>query len=663
MASYQQGNVQSGDTAIGTALALERACSLWLFQIGLADDYVQGVIGPHLGAHRALALYGLLLREPEAVDWATHPLETLTVMATPHLRVFEHWFESALPSGAELALEIADRARRHRFFSTLPLGGRLLALRWVLEAPETALDAQVLLQRQNILTRYPQFADYAKQVRRLRAELTKDLLVADSPKAAHEQADKLAQIAHLSQLQETVMRQIAVQRDAADMVFPPLRSTHEVQAALPPRTALLVFYNTSHETYAFLMAKARYSTWKLESVPVLDKKLSAMLKTIGNYDANHEILESQLNSDNWRRAARDLTDALMAGNSKLNLGENIDELVIVPDGPLWYLPFEALQIPAHPNDKNKNDTVSLITRVRVRYLPTMGLAVPDGRDRTQDGEVGIVLGKMYPREDPQAIQAEFDHLKKIVPHAEAMKAPLPAASPLYASLFDSLVVFDEITGGDRGLYEWNPVPLDRVRNSGTLLQWFSLPWKSPTTLILPGFRTPAESALRQITTTTGNEMFLNLCGLMSTGARTVLVSRWRTGGETSYDLVREFIQELPYGSAADAWQRSVEMLMQTPLDMSREPRIKRAAPREQAAGDSTTGQNPFFWAGYLLADTGWSPARADQQAAAPLLVRPQLPPQAAAPQPMPPPALPPQAALPQAAPPQALPQPPAAGKL
>jgi hypothetical protein len=243
---------------------------------------------------------------------------------------------------------------------------------------------------------------------------------------------------------------------------------------------------------------------------------------------------------------------------------------------------------------------------------------------------------MYPRDEPVAVQTEFDQLKKILPHAEALKSPLPAASPLYASLYDGIVVFDEVNGGvnsEKGHYEWNPIPLDRVKNVGTLSQWFSLPWKSPTTFILPGFRTPAESALRQVTAGTGNDMFLSLCGLMSTGSRTILISRWRTGGETSYDLVRQFVQELPYSSASDAWQRSVQMLIQTPLDLNREPRVKRAAAGGMAPA---TGQNPFFWAGYLLADTGWSPPKAEQPQAAPIIVRPQIPP----PLPAPPPVLP-----------------------
>ncbi len=77
-------------------------------------------------------------------------------LSTPHSAVYEHWFENTLDSGMELGLEVADRTRRHRFFSTLPLGGRLLSLRWVLESPIAGLDKQSQLERQSLLTKFPE---------------------------------------------------------------------------------------------------------------------------------------------------------------------------------------------------------------------------------------------------------------------------------------------------------------------------------------------------------------------------------------------------------------------------------------------------------------------------------------------------------------------------
>ena len=91
--------------------------------------------------------------------------------------------------------------------------------------------------------------------------------------------------------------------------------------------------------------------------------------------------------------------------------------------------------------------------------------------------------------------------------------------------------------------------------------------------MLPGFHTPAEHALSDKEKHAGGmDVFLSTCGLMATGSRTILLSRWRTGGKTSFDLTREFAQELPQTSAAQAWQRSVLLCTETPLVPDQEPR-------------------------------------------------------------------------------------------
>jgi hypothetical protein len=92
--------------------------------------------------------------------------------------------------------------------------------------------------------------------------------------------------------------------------------------------------------------------------------------------------------------------------------------------------------------------------------------------------------------------------------------------------------------------------------------------------------------------------------MMSTGTRTMLLSRWRTGGQSSIDLVREFAQELPHTSPADAWQRAVQLEMDSRLNPDAEPRVKKAA-----AGDVPKAEHPFFWAGYMLLDGGVPPEK------------------------------------------------------
>jgi hypothetical protein len=82
----------------------------------------------------------------------------------------------------------------------------------------------------------------------------------------------------------------------------------------------------------------------------------------------------------------------------------------------------------------------------------------------------------------------------------------------------------------------------------------------------------------------------------------VLLSRWRTGGQTSYDLMREFAQELPHTTAADSWRRSVQLAMHSEIDPEKEPRIE-----EFEAAEGLKAEHPFFWSGYLLVDTGATP--------------------------------------------------------
>jgi hypothetical protein len=86
---------------------------------------------------------------------------------------------------------------------------------------------------------------------------------------------------------------------------------------------------------------------------------------------------------------------------------------------------------------------------------------------------------------------------------------------------------------------------------------------------------------------------------MANGARTILLTRWRTGGRTNFELVREFVQELPQIPATEAWQRACLLARESPLDASREPRLKKS----DDAAAPPTADHPFFWAGYLLVDS------------------------------------------------------------
>jgi len=611
---FQQKRIVEGDAALAAAMSFMRQGSHWLFHITLADGlFTSGSATPRV----AMDLYNHVLRDPEPADWASNPMESLAVLTTPHPGPIERWFEVALERKEhERALEIADVARRHRFFSSLAFGGRLQSLRWILEGPAEVLDQQSQLLRRDLLGRYAAFNQLAQQARTLRAQLKAMPLVVDDPAAAKQQREALEELASISVQQEAVLRRMAVGREPARLVFPPLRKTQEVQQSLPAGHALLTFFATSRYLYGFLMNNQRYAYWQVGSPATLSRQIVGLLREMGHFQENRELTLKDLAEKQWKQSAQEVLKLLLEG-SDADFTQKFESLVIVPDGVLWFLPFEALQVDIG------GQTRPLISRFQIRYAPTVSLAVPTGRNRSPAGNTAVVVGRLFPRDNDSVAQAAFERLAKEVPGAVALKSPAPAPSAVYSTTFDRLVVLDDLNLVNAGPYEWSPVPLDRGKVGNALGDWFGLPWGGPQEIILPGYHTAAEDALKQVdAASAGQEVFLSVCGLMSSGARTLLLSRWRTGGDTSFQLVHEFVKELPKTSPADAWRRSVFLTAGAPLNLDAEPRIKRtvAAPPPRA-------DHPFFWSGYLLIDSGMEPPKppAGAEEAAPKLPQPGQP--------------------------------------
>ena len=598
MLNYRKGNSAEGDKLMSAAMQFYSSGSKWLFQIGLADSLYLSQTAD-IAPRAATQMYEILLRAPTAADWGMNPLECLAVLLTPHPGPFERWFEAALKRTGEFdeSVEIADRARRHRFYSALPLGGRLLSLRWILEGPDEQLDKLALLQRQDLLARYDGYSKLADEAKKIREVLIREPLVAADQEEFKSQSALLAKLTKIGQAQEAILREIAVRREPAQTAFPPIRKTKDIQAAIPKGHLLLVFFSTSRNTYAFLYSNEKYARWQITAPGELQIRMANLFKAMGQVDPNRELTFSQLQDKSWRASALEVTKLLLQ-NSKVNLAEGCEELIVVPDGVLWHLPFELLQV------GKSDDLVSLSTRSRVRYAPMASLALPLRHGRKENATTAVVLGKLYPRDEPEKSAASFEQLKAGVTGAVALSSSLPAPSPVYKSLFDGLIVLDDLNGTESA-FGWSPIPLDKARAAGSLANWFSLPWGGPDYVILPGYHTAAETGLKR--DASGEDIFLSACGLMATGTRTILLSRWRTGGQTSLDLVREFTQELPYSTAADAWQRSVQLVRESPINPSAEPRVK---PSPQS--ELTTAEHPFFWAGYMLLDSGSLPERPNQ---------------------------------------------------
>jgi len=610
MVRYQGGDLAGGDKALLEAMGYMRQGSLWLYQMQLADGlFTAGTIT----SHAAMELFANVLRDPRAEDWSYDPAECLASLTTPHPIPLEHWFNVALQlNREETAFEIADRVRRHRYFSSRALGGRLDSLRWILEGPEEVLDNEARLHRRDLLLRFPTYAELRKQAETLRNELAKAPVVPQDAQAAAAQKQQLEDLAILAQRREAQLRGIAVRREPAALVFPPLRSTDEVRKALPEGHAMMAFLVANGQLHGFLLNNAEYHHWRVVAPAAVAKGAAALLRALGHHDGNREFPLKELTDARWQKAAEELLATILR-DSKADLGTEFKQLIVVPDGVLWYVPFEMLQV------AKDGKLESLISRVQIRYAPTVGLAIADGRGRRATERTGVVLGRLWPRDEPEVAQAALAKLSASLPGTVALPRPLPAPAAVYRVLLDRLIVLDDLPASAAGGYLWAPLPEGLGHPESTLADWMRLPWGGPEAVILPGYHTAAENSLKQLSpATAGQEVFLSVCGLLASGTRTVLLSRWRTAGQSSLQLVEEFAQELPHAPPAEAWQRAVLLAQDSRLDLDAEPRVKRTATDE-----SPKAPPPFFWAGYLLIDPGQRPAA--PRDVAPPVFKPEAP--------------------------------------
>ncbi|MFV1968263.1 MAG: CHAT domain-containing protein [Pirellulaceae bacterium] len=589
LASFQARDLVAGDQAFAAAMKYQRTSSLKLFEIGLIDRlYTSRAVNDRI----ANDLFAVVLRDPTARDWRTDPLETITAVLVPPFAPLEHWFAVALKrEETETAFEIADRIRRRRFYASLPMGGRLLAFRWVLEAPLSALSEETRRQRQDLLAQNPLLAELARRSAALKEELRSGELVPAAEEAKGKQKELFTELAEVSQQQEILLREMALRRWPSDFVFPPALNFEKLKQSIPEGVVVLSFLNTRQSVYGFGISRDSSShPWQLQSPLKIRGQVGELLRQMGQMDRNQPVDVKLLQDDTWKETAAELL-AHLTRNAKPEVWERAEELVVVPDGPLWYLPFEALQV----DDGGRR--VPLISKVRVRYAPTLSLILPDDRGVARVTHTAVVRGRLFPHDDDDVANDAVARMRTVIDGVTDLAASLPVPSGLLAPFCQRLVVLTDIDDGARGAYDWSPMQLDRGKSGSTLANWMTLPWGGPEQIVLPGFHTPAESGLKR--GGSGDEVFLAACGLMATGSRTILLSRWRSGGKTNYDLVREFVQELPFGSAAEAWQRAVQVVGDDEIVVEREPRVNA-----DGLDVGVKADHPFFWAGYLLIDTG-----------------------------------------------------------
>lgn len=674
LTAYAAGTLAVGDREMERAVAIARGRSGPLFRTErLVESLLAG--GDAVSDRQADALFATLLGDPAARDVAIDPLGAIAAVSTPRQEAFDAWASVAARRGDDALLNAAEASVRSRWLVTQPVGGRRVAAARLLAADPAALPPADATRRAAILSRHPELSALLDDMVRTRTALTAALLAAARPAGDRDAAalpgDVVAWRDYRQQATrlEPFVAGIAAGRDAPTIDMPPLTPSAEIRRRLAPRQLILSFHATSSGLIASLESHDRVRVWNVRQSAALAKEIGGLARGMSLFESAMPLPTDRLLAGEWPIACERI-ERLLFENSQVTLAEGVDELVIVPDGVLWYLPFELLPVgTARPAAGDQAQDAAAGQRrlrdvCRIRYCPTRSLAVLPAGPHGGHGPVGIHAGRLMRGDRPAAAQEVETRLVGAIDHA----LPLPAApevpAPLVASLFDTLVVVEESStpdgGGPRQL-----VAAQSGRPGMTLADWLEPPAKRPRCVVLPGMQTAMAGGLVKQPAQPGEELFHAVTGLMVAGSRTVLASRWRTGGETSIDLVEQFLRDRDGAGAnadpptpAESWQRAVDIVTAEQPDLGREPRVKQSSGAVLA-----DGTHPFFWAGYLLADCG------DGRFPAPPVAQQPVPPKPAqgiAPNAQPPvparaqqPPGPPPAAPAGAAPPAA---PPAAGR-
>lgn len=599
---YATADVRAGDAALAGAIEIARSRSPRLFQTArLVELVLQG--SGSLSDRQAEALFATLLAPAADRDFAVAPLDTLAVISSDRQVAFETWLAVATRRNADLAFEAAEAMVRDRWLSARPLGGRRLAIDRLLAADPARLDAPTAARRAALLGTRRDLGAALDASALVRGRLAAELLAAKRAPAAAALpgGDDWAKYQSLSTTRLAFVAALSAGREALAVDFPPLTPAPEIRGRLAPRQLILSFRWTRAGLSAALESRDRHAVWEVRQAAGIPVEIVQLAKSLCLFDPDAAVSTDKLVAGAWRDSAAQL-ERMLFENSRVTLAEGIDELVIVPDGWLWYLPFELL-----PITSGKGDGGSTLLRdlCRVRYAPTRSLAVAPLPAPTGTGPIGIHVGRIV--RGPKATAAEtLDRFTQGIDRAVPLPLPEKPPAALVASVFDGLAVLDDV-GGSTASAVAAVVPPAAGRGGITLTDWLAPPTKRPALVLLPGMQSAFARGLDKgsLPPRPGDDLFMPAVDLLAAGARTAVLARWRVGGRTTADLMMEFVRDAtlvagdtPPPPASASWQRAVDVVTAEAPDPDREPRLKQ--------GDAvlTDARHPFFWAGYLLIDGG-----------------------------------------------------------
>jgi CHAT domain-containing protein len=392
----------------------------------------------------------------------------------------------------------------------------------------------------------------------------------------------------------------------------------DVQAALAGHEAFLEYVLAPDRSTLWVITNTEVEAFDLpgrDALPILDEFVKTLRSPLVGSDekARHVTLGRQLYGELIARAQH-----LLQGKSSL---------IVAPDGPLYYLPFEALVLPKRQTtDATQAESTEpryLLERFSVTYVPSgsifVALRQQRGRRVTAPLPLAAFGDPIYPqRPTDEVVSAEPRSLRSAVlrgatlnrlpfsgdeVHKVATVFGVPMNSPhvnlrenatvdrmremdlsRYRILHFAVhaVLADEVTWATQPALVLSPSAHDHV--GGGLLQMADvLGLKLNADLVVLSACNTGLGQLRE------GEGIVGLTrAFFYAGAASVMVSLWPVEDQATSLLMTRFYERLKQGEAkAEALRQAKRDVLRTTVEL-------------QALGTPERLAAPFYWAGFVL---------------------------------------------------------------
>ncbi len=505
--------------------------------------------------------------DPPASLWRRDPVEALGWLMQDRTLAGSTLLANAVASSdPKMVLTETDTFLRQAFASTLPLSGRLQNVRTLATVSPTRLEKDA----NDFLKKPPAVFDALRQA----ATRAEQAAVADP-------IDRTTIHALESQAALAILA-----RQTYPQVFLPKLNLEDLKR-MPERTAMVVFTVAGNQVLVTLATSDSVVSWSAGNLTQVSSAIGKLLKEIG---VGQPRSARQSEKDTWRTLGAELRRQLLAETSFD--ASRFDQLVVVPTGPLWYLPLEIL--PAG------GEAAELIgDQIRVRYAPTPGLALQPAplapmavENESDAGDMAISTSLFFAPRDTQANKDAIESIIDVAGNVVRLPQTPPVPSGWLSPSVHQLIVAEPRAIDPAKPLDFVMSETDQNSPEGSLAGWLGFPNHGPVSVALPGLRTPVGSGRLG----DGNEVFMALTSLHAAGTRDIMLSRWAVGGQSTALVLREFVQELPHIGMLAAWQRAVLLLREAKLDPEAEPLLGNA----DRDAENFTGDAPLLWSSYLI---------------------------------------------------------------